>query len=136
MLQVHLQVDGAHILRLPSMTHSLRSQMVSHGRVLHHDEAAAAAASSMSKAQLRTHRAVTTAEQLLSAVVAGSPHIELRQHMDLTRLPLLHTSGGAHAVPRSVLGPMPPTVQIIRVRLSAVWAIQLYNVGLALKISL
>ena len=55
--------------------------------------------------------AVTTAEQLQAAVVAGQPHIELRDHLDLSTLDF-----PGEVLQESLLGRVPPTVRSIRVR--------------------
>lgn len=52
---------------------------------------------------------VRTPAELKEAIEGGSPHIELRAHMDITTLTL--PSGG--------FGTLPGTIQSIRVRTSA-----------------
>eukprot|EP00892_Ulva_mutabilis_P011476 jgi/Ulvmu1/8700/UM047_0040.1 len=91
------------------MCDSWRFQMFDHGRALRHEQ------SEGSTTQPHAHRTVGTAEQLLTAVTAGAPHIELRQHLDLSVLPLLHTyAGEALEASHSILGALPSTVQTIQ----------------------
>ena len=51
---------------------------------------------------------VESAEALQVAVVEGTPHIEIRAHLDLTTLELANQD--------AILGPVPSTVESIRVR--------------------
>jgi hypothetical protein len=51
---------------------------------------------------------VTTAQELQEAVVAGKPHIEIQDHLDLTSLELSNGPG--------LLGKIPSTTKSIRVR--------------------
>ena len=89
--------------------------MVGHGRTLLHDQGVAAGTVATAP------RKVNTPDELLQAITDGIPHIELRQHMDLSSLTLLHASGGIpHAEPHSILGELPATVQTIRVSLTPI----------------
>jgi hypothetical protein len=46
---------------------------------------------------------VTTAEELRAAVDAGEPHIELQEHIDLTKLPRTDAEYNLGIIPRQVL---------------------------------
>eukprot|EP00892_Ulva_mutabilis_P004976 jgi/Ulvmu1/2850/UM145_0005.1 len=58
---------------------------------------------------------VTTAVQLQAAVVSGAEHIEIRQHLDLTTLPILE-SNCRRPIEQddAILGAVPPSVKSIR----------------------
>ena len=58
---------------------------------------------------------VATAQGLLDAVVAGEPHIEITEHLDLAVLPIIVPSDPTLTLATSLLGVLPPTVKSIRV---------------------
>lgn len=61
---------------------------------------------------------VTTTEELRNATERGEAHIEIRDHLDLTSLPL----DGFE-----LLGEIPSTVQSIRVRITGtLWCVSCY----------
>jgi hypothetical protein len=62
-------------------------------------------------------KAVLTPADLLIATVAGSRHIEIRRHLDLSLLPSLYPSEGPSRYWTDVLlGAVPSTILSIRVR--------------------